>query len=142
MFDSSKSSVTTRIVPFLPQEAVTIDHFMLHQKRTYLIRIYLLRIDTDTITYPTDTHQRQRSIPMLSHIPCRRTQAPRSHIHAYTQHRPQHIQNIKYFIYQIKYRNITIKDLDKREGWRRLGSISCIVGRHARSFVRLGRATK
>jgi hypothetical protein len=33
-------------------------------------------------------------------------------------------------------------DLDKREGWRRLGSISCMVGRRARSFVRLGRATK
>ena len=29
-------------------------------------------------------------------------------------------------------------DLDKREGWRRLGSISCMVGRCARSFVRLG----
>ena len=30
-------------------------------------------------------------------------------------------------------------DLNKREGWRRLGSILCMVGRHARSFVRLGR---
>ena len=30
LFDSSKSSVTTGIIPFLPQETVTIDHHMLH----------------------------------------------------------------------------------------------------------------
>ena len=48
---------------------------------------------------------------MLSHIPRGRTQVPCSHIHAYTLHRLQNIQNIKYFLYQIKYRIITIKTI-------------------------------
>ena len=92
LFDSSKSSVTTRIAPFLPQKTVTIDYLTLHQKQTPSIRIYLLGINTDAVTYSTDARRRQRSIPMLSHIWRGQTQAPHPHTHAYTPCRSQHIQ--------------------------------------------------
>ena len=70
LFDSSKSSVSTGIAPFLPQEITIIDQSTLHQKRTLSICIYLPGIDTDPITYPTDTRWRWRLIPVLSHVPC------------------------------------------------------------------------
>ena len=84
LFDSSKSLVHIRIAPFLPQEITIINYSTLHQKQTLSIHIYPLGIDTNLITYPIDTCQRQRLIPMLSHIPHRQTQAPHPHIHAYT----------------------------------------------------------
>ena len=71
-----------------------INHSTLHQKRTSSICIYLPGIDTDPVTYPTDTRQRRRSIPMLSHIPRGWTQAPHSHIRAYTPRRLQKIYKI------------------------------------------------
>ena len=110
MFDSSKSSVNAGIAPFLPQEIAIIDHSTLHQKRTLSIRIYLPGIDTDPVTYPTDARRRRRLIPVLSHIPRGRTQAPRSYIRAYTPRRLQNIQKIlSLFISNKKYKNITIK---------------------------------
>ena len=92
LFDSSKSSIHIRIIPFLPQEITIIDYSMLHQKQTLSTCIYLLGINTDPITYTIDTHQRWRSIPVLSHILRGRTQVPRTHLHTYT---PRHLQNIQ-----------------------------------------------
>ena len=82
LFDSSKSSVHIRIAPFLPQEITIINYSTLHQKQTLSICIYPLGIDTDLVTYPIDARRRRRSIPVLSHIPRGRTQAPRSRSHA------------------------------------------------------------
>ena len=77
----------------------------------------LWEIDTDSVTYPIDTRRRQRLIPMLSHIPRGQIQVPHSHPHTYTLHCLQNTQSIKYFLYQIKYKNITIKKGTYFQDW-------------------------
>ena len=117
LFDSSKSSVHIGIAPFLPQEIAIINYSTLHQKWTLLIHIYPHGIDTDPITYPIDACRRQRSTPMLSHIPHRRTEVPCSHICAYTPHHLQNIQNIKSFISNKNTRILQQKGCAMSHAW-------------------------
>ena len=109
LFDSSKSSVRIGIALFLSQKSITVVCFKLPEKQTLLRHIYSAEINTDPVTYPIDAHQRWRSTPMLSHILRGRTQAPCPCIRAYIPCCLQNTQKYQVFLYQIKYKNITIK---------------------------------
>ena len=69
----------------------------------------LCEIDTNPITSPIDAHQRWRSIPTLSHIPCGQIQVPHLLTHTYTLHPAQNTsntgdtKNILSFYIKIKY---------------------------------------